>query len=204
MTHLAMDEIPLEVALLSPPQIRWRGEPLPLARRQMRGLLFYLAHAPALAPRDRLSFLFWPDLHDGDARAHLKRLLSTLGSALPDGALLSAGHDVVGLDPGRVWCDVEQFQELAAASHPGQQARAVELYRGPFLDGFSLPDCPQYGDWQAHLQPQTELAYLVTRRAAVLWTFCGPWACKVVTINDGDTGSPSRLATLVSGGNHVQ
>ena len=152
----------LQIDLLGPPQVRWRGEPLPLVRRQVRGLLFYLAHTPAPAPRDCLCFLFWPDLPDGDARAHLKRLLSTLRSALPDGALLAAGHDAVGLDRGRVWCDVEQFQGLAVASHPGQQARAVELHRGPFLDGFSLPDCPEYGDWQAQVQAQTERTYLRT------------------------------------------
>lgn len=162
MTHFTKDTTPLQIALFGPPQILWRGEPLPLARRQVRGLLFYLAHTPAPAPRDRLSFLFWPDLPDADARAHLKRLLSTLRSALPDGSLLAADNGAIALDRGRVWCDVEEFHKLAAASHPGPQARAAALYRGPFLDGFSLPDCPEYGDWQTQVQAQTERAYLAT------------------------------------------
>lgn len=49
MTHVATGETTLQVALLGPPQILWRGEPFRVARRQVRGLLFYLAHAPAPA-----------------------------------------------------------------------------------------------------------------------------------------------------------
>ena len=162
----------LHITLLGPPQLTWRGEPFDVARRQVRGLLFYLAHAAALVPRDRLAFLFWPDLPDHDARAHLKRLLSTLRSALPDGALLQAGPGAVGLDKTRLWCDSTEFARLAATPDPDSWAQAVDLYRGPFLDGFSLPDSPEYGDWQAQVQAQLErrclaaLAGLVEARRA--------------------------------------
>ena len=150
----------LRIYLLGPPQITWRGEALDLTRRQARALLFYLAHTLEPASRDRLAFYFWPDLPDLDARHNLKRLLSTLRSALPDGSLLTVGRGAVGLDQARVWCDVAAFGGLVEAADPVSWAQAVELYRGPFLDGFTLPDCPEYGDWQLQVQTQAGQRYL--------------------------------------------
>ena len=43
---------------------------------------------------------------------------------------------------------------------PPPRRRLSELYHGPFLDGFALPDCPEYGDWQLQVQAQTEQRYL--------------------------------------------
>lgn len=151
----------LQINILGPPQLAWRGEPFALTRRQARALLFSLAHTPEPVSRDRLAFLFWPDLPDLDARTNLKRLLSTLRSALPDGSLLTAGRGSVGLDWTRVWCDAAAFGERVEAADPAAWAQAVDLYRGPFLDGFALPDCPEYGNWQLQVQAQAEQRYLV-------------------------------------------
>ena len=43
----------LRINLLGPPQLTWRGDPFDATRRQVRGLLFYLAHVAAPAPRQR-------------------------------------------------------------------------------------------------------------------------------------------------------
>ena len=57
--------------------------------------------------------------------------------------------------------DVTRFRSLIEAcrthTHPGppencadcaaRLAQAVKLVRGPFLDGFSLPDCPTFDEW---------------------------------------------------------
>ena len=51
----------LQVCLLGPPSLAWRGEPLTLPRRQARALLFYLAAVPQPVTRDHLCLLFWPD-----------------------------------------------------------------------------------------------------------------------------------------------
>ena len=150
----------LQITLLGSPQVVWRGVALALSRRQLRALLFYLAQAPEPAPRDRLAFLFWPDLPDLTARNNLKRLLSSLRSELPDGSLLLADHSVIGLDRARLWCDAAAFEQLAATSDPGSWTQAVGLYRGGFLDGFSLPASPEYGDWQCQVQTQVERLYL--------------------------------------------
>jgi DNA-binding SARP family transcriptional activator len=152
----------LQVNMLGPPQLAWGGEPFEVPRRQVRGLLYYLAQAAEPVPRDRLAFLFWPDLPDHDARAHLKRLLSTLRHALPDGSLLQAGRGNIGLAGARLWCDVIAFEQLATVADPGAWAQAAALYRGPFLDGFSLSHSTEYDNWQAQMQSRLERHYLTT------------------------------------------
>ena len=56
----------------------WRGQPLKLSRRQARGLIYYLAEALEPTSRDRLSFTFWLDIPEAEARRKLSRLMSLL------------------------------------------------------------------------------------------------------------------------------
>ncbi|MCP4211427.1 MAG: AAA family ATPase [Halieaceae bacterium] len=172
MMNSLLSEGVMQLRLLGTPQILWCGEPFTLSRRQARALLFYLAHTSNPVSRGRLAFLFWPDLPDATARTNLKRLLSTMRKALPDASLLSSGRGAVALDRERVWCDTAAFQQFVEASEPVLLTQAVDLYNGPFLDGFSLPDCPEFGDWQFQVQRQAErhhlaaLSSLIDARAA--------------------------------------
>ena len=159
MTRVSTDGA-LYINLLGPPQVAWRNEPLALTRRQSRALLFYLAHTPEPVARDRLAFLFWPDLPDPDARRNLKRLLSALRHTLPDDTLQTTARGAVGLDDTGVFCDLTAFNALSESADPSSWGQAVDLYRGPFLDGFTVPDCPEYGEWQLQMQSQTEQRYL--------------------------------------------
>lgn len=161
MTRFSTDAA-LHINLLGPPQVTWSSEPLTLSRRQSRALLFYLAHTPEPVARDRLAFLFWSDLPDPDARRNLKRLLSALRHTLPDDTLLTTDRGTVGLDHTGVFCDSTVFNELFESADPSSWVRAVDLYRGPFLDGFTVPGCPEYGEWQLQMQAQTEQRYLAT------------------------------------------
>jgi predicted ATPase len=77
---------------------------------------------------------------------------------------LSEGRKITGQDSlstdretvvlaSEVWCDVDQFQQLieCPSSSPDCLAsltEAVNLYRDDFLTGFTLPDCPDYDEWQ--------------------------------------------------------
>ena len=142
--------------------MQWGDQAFTPARRQVRALLYYLAATLEPLSRDRLAFLFWADLPDSAARNNLKRLLSTVRSALPERSILTASRDIVGLDRSRIWCDVEEFQRLAAGSDPGSWVEAVGLYHGPFLASFSLLNSPEYQTWHYQLQAQAELAYLDT------------------------------------------
>ena len=141
----------LHVCLLGPPSLAWQGEPLTLPRRQARALLFYLAAAPQAVTRDHLCLLFWPDATETTARCNLSRLVSILHDTLPDPALLITSDDQIGLTRSGVQSDLQTFDLLWGAWKAGGQPsclqQAVALYRGPFLEGFSLPDCPEYEAW---------------------------------------------------------
>ncbi len=52
----------LGVYLLGPPRVEWAGDPWDIPRRQVRALLYRLAVQPDPVPRERLCFLFWPDV----------------------------------------------------------------------------------------------------------------------------------------------
>lgn len=126
---------PLSINLLGPPQIALAGAPLTLPRRQMRALLYRLAVAQQPVPRDPLCFLFWPDIADTAARRNLTVLLNQLRQALPAPTLLQTQPDLIQLDPAHIQTDTVAF------------ANAVDLYTGPFLDGFSLPASAEFDSW---------------------------------------------------------
>ncbi|HEX9374221.1 MAG TPA: BTAD domain-containing putative transcriptional regulator, partial [Roseiflexaceae bacterium] len=99
----------------------------------------------------QISFLFWPDVPDATARRHLTHLLTLLRRALPQPAVLLTDEEAVALDQGMVWCDAVAFTQLTATVDPHARIaalqRAVQLYHGLFLDGFTLPDCAEFDTW---------------------------------------------------------
>ena len=73
----------LRIHLLGPPEVVWADRGLPLPRRQVRALLYRLAAGPQPVPREKLSYLLWPDTPEADARRNLRGLLTHLRHALP-------------------------------------------------------------------------------------------------------------------------
>ena len=154
----------LVVHLLGAPVVRWSGDTVDIARRQVRALLYRLAASQDSIPREQLCFLFWPDIPETDARRKLTGLLAHLRRSLPESDLVIAADDHVGLAPVRTGSDLGAFKRLIS-SQAGVQApetlrRAVDLYRGPFLDGFSLPENPEYETWVTVERQICERAYL--------------------------------------------
>ncbi len=141
----------LQIRLLGPPEVRWQGELLAMPRRQVRALLYRLAVDTRPAARDRLCFLFWPDAPDATAHHNLSRLLTLLHNALPDPDLVVVHDDQIDLHRHRFWTDTQAFADLHSAWNvQGDIAslrQAVDLYRGPFLDGFDLPGCTEFETW---------------------------------------------------------
>ncbi|HEX2185373.1 MAG TPA: BTAD domain-containing putative transcriptional regulator, partial [Chloroflexota bacterium] len=137
--------------MLGPPRISWAGEPLLLPRRQARALLYHLAAVPQPVPRDRLCFLLWPDVSDATARRSLTVVLNHIRRALPLGDTLTVEGDAVGLDRLRLWTDVAVLGDVTARAtrerHLDRLSEATRLYRGPFLDGFTLPEAEEYEAW---------------------------------------------------------
>lgn len=155
---------PFWIRLLGTPAITWQSQPFTLARRQARALLYRLADDLHPAPRDRLIFLLWPDIPETTARRNLIRLLSYARQALPQPELLLSDNTAVALNPDLVGSDTAQFARLCAADDAIGWETAVSLYRGRFLNGFTLPGSPEFDYWLSQTQRQYERAYLAVLR----------------------------------------
>src|SRR5262245_2827703 len=144
-------DAPLQIALLGAPEVTWAGAARPIPRRQTRALLYRLAAEPRVVPRAQLGLHFWPDLPDASARRNVTHLLTLLRRALPRSDLLLSDGEAVGLNPQAVWSDTTAFARLIGTvdrqRRPAALTEALDLYRGPFLDGFALPDCPEFEVW---------------------------------------------------------
>ena len=107
-------------------------------------LLAYVALAPtrAFLSRDQLVGAFWPDQDEERARSSLRTALYSLRSILGANVLLTRGDDV-GVDTALLTCDALDF---SAALKSDALARALELYRGPLLEGV-LPHTVELQHW---------------------------------------------------------
>ncbi|MCE7982440.1 MAG: transcriptional activator domain-containing protein [Caldilinea sp. CFX5] len=154
----------LQATLFGPPQLINAGAAIPLARRQMRALFFRLAVALRPVARDQLCFLFWPDIDDSAARRNLTVLLNQLRQALPCPELVLSQGDAILLNPDHLQTDTVVFAEALAQATRGGMVEplttAVDLYRGPFLDGFALPACAEFEAWAGQERQSWERRYL--------------------------------------------
>ncbi len=177
------------IYLLGSPRVEWATCPLAIPRRQARALLYRLAAHLEPVPREHLCFLFWPDLPESVARRNLSHLLTHLRRALPDSEALLDIDDHVELDPRRAWSDTAAFEKLCVNLTPppstpspfsskerGKEAeggrgealqQAVDLYRGPFLAGFSLPTSPEFEAWATLERYSREHLYLKALAALI-------------------------------------
>jgi DNA-binding SARP family transcriptional activator/thioredoxin-like negative regulator of GroEL len=93
--------------------------------------------------RDSLLTYLWPDADEERGPRALTQALSALRRDLgSDEALL--GLDDLRLNSDLVTTDFGEFHEALAA---GDLERAVECYRGPFLEGFDLPGADSFERW---------------------------------------------------------
>jgi predicted ATPase/DNA-binding SARP family transcriptional activator len=140
--------------LLGAPHLDIAGEIVPIHRRKVMALLAYLAVKGEPQRRESLAALFWPDSPAKLANGSLRRTLSELNKVV-GGDWIISDREMVGLAPGLgLWLDIVSFQKnLAdcARATPDCLDRlntAVSLYRDDFMAGFTLPDCPDFDEWQ--------------------------------------------------------
>jgi len=143
----------LAVRLLGSFQVSLDGEPVTGFRSdKVRALLAYLCVESARPHRrERVAGLLWPELPERSARSNLRHALSNLRTVLGErdaaSPVLIATRQTVRLDPaGDVWVDALELAEQAGG-HVSDLVQAVELYRGEFMAGFSLADCPEFEEW---------------------------------------------------------
>ncbi|MFN8485234.1 MAG: BTAD domain-containing putative transcriptional regulator [Anaerolineae bacterium] len=122
-------------------------------------------------PRAQLCYLFWPDVPDATARRNLTRLLVLVRSSLPRPTLLVTEDEIVTLDREQVASDTVEFVRLISAMDSSVRREtlrsAVDLYRGPFLDGFALPDAAEFESWMEEERRTWERRVLDTLAALI-------------------------------------
>jgi WD40 repeat protein/DNA-binding SARP family transcriptional activator len=127
---------------------------------KVRALLSYLAvEWERPHRREKLAGLLWPDYPESSARSSLRRALADLRKGIGDeGAeppyLLITRQMIQFNQESEAWVDVTAFTSLSQAKvHTDQGViqgwrEAVDMYRGEFMEGFSLPDSPAFEEWQ--------------------------------------------------------
>jgi DNA-binding SARP family transcriptional activator/predicted ATPase len=149
----------LTVRLLGPLEVALDGDPVSgFATDKVRALLAYLVvEAGRPHRREKLAGLLWPNRPEPSARANLRRALSNLRQAIgdreADPPYLHVSRQTIQLNGASdEWVDVAAFTQRARPQDNDQGTinlleEAVALYRGPFLEGFTLADSAALEEW---------------------------------------------------------
>ena len=158
---------PLALYVLGPFHLTRQGMPITAFRSdKVRALLVYLVlEHDRPHRRDELAGLLWPEMSDEAARRNLRLSLHRLRQTLGDdekSAFFDLTRDTVQCRLETIWVDALAFEEMlmAVQRHPHEAVercdacaehltRAVDLYRGDFLQGFLLKDTLPFSEWVA-------------------------------------------------------
>ncbi|MGD8806621.1 MAG: AAA family ATPase [Chloroflexota bacterium] len=154
----------LVIRLLGTPEIQFGEQPLSFRTRKVLALLVYLVMERGMHSRESLMALLWPESPASSAAASLRVTLSRLRKGLD-----TAG-DVIISEGGHIGFDADYAMDLdlewlATAAQPETAPDDLEpiltLDRGEFLEGFALPDAPEFDTW-AEIQRQIRQRQLET------------------------------------------
>ncbi|MCB0165993.1 MAG: AAA family ATPase [Anaerolineae bacterium] len=135
--------------LLGPVHVENKGQVVDgFISRKVVALLGYLTVAMRPVTRSYLAHLFWEDKSETRGRANLSRALSNLSKLLPNWVL--ADYHTVQFNAAAVdQIDIIQFKSLIDHGQISDLVRATLLYRGDFMAGINLADCPEFDGWLA-------------------------------------------------------
>jgi predicted ATPase/DNA-binding SARP family transcriptional activator len=148
----------LQLALFGEPFVARGDAPVGgFAYKKSLALLAYLAVTGQAHARERLAGLLWGEATDANALASLRKALADLRDRV-EPHLVITRHDVAFDRECPYWLDVEAFERRVdravgqvggalTAEDAASLARAVELYRGDFLEGFYVHRAPAYEEW---------------------------------------------------------
>jgi DNA-binding SARP family transcriptional activator/predicted ATPase len=173
----------LSLSCLGPFQVTLDGQPVTgFKSNKVRALLAYLAvEADRPHSRELLAGLLWPDWPDRDALSNLRYALSNLRRVIGDRTAkppcLLITRDTLQFNTTSDYrLDVTVFTAQTEPT-PGMArdlqdlsnvAEAITLYRGAFLEGFSIKDSVAFEEWTLIKRQQiaqhllSALRYLVT------------------------------------------
>lgn len=150
------------------------GRPLiGLSSRTAEALLIYLMRQPRPLSRQVIADFLWDDRAADRAAANLRTLLTMMRKELGDYLFIDR-YNVGFNHESDFWLDVAELERQMAALEPVIQAvaslttdqaaalqTAVDLYQGPFLEGFYLSESRGFDEWlaltQERLRHQVEI-----------------------------------------------
>lgn len=157
---MSSDSSRLNISLLGPPAVVVDDKPIVVDTRKAIALLAYLAVSGVASTRDELVALFWPESEPDKGRSALRRTLSTLRSALDD-RWIESDRFRIGLNRDGVVLDLEKVEVVVDHGHDPRIAcprciepltESVALYRGLFMEGFTVAASPEFDQWLTLLQ----------------------------------------------------
>lgn len=180
------------------------GEPLGGAAAQRRSLallaLLSIAGDAGLS-RDKLLGLLWPDVDAERARHSLTQALYNARRALRAEDLFIVGADI-RLNGECLTSDVRELEAAAAA---GELHRVVELYKGPFLDGFYVSGSGEFERWSASQRERVDakVADALSRLADAAedsadYRAAVEWRRRLATMSPLDSSGAVRLMTALA------
>src|SRR2546428_9353647 len=160
----------LKIALLGPPEVAHRNHRLAFPERKVLALLAYLASGGGMHERQKLTRLLWPERDMAHGRTalrihllHLRHMLeedtsleceshllitnNTLGLDLASGIDLALHALETAWRLVRVLPAPEAVQGEVRLALIAQLDRAAALYRGSFLQDFTLRETLDYDNW---------------------------------------------------------
>jgi DNA-binding SARP family transcriptional activator/pimeloyl-ACP methyl ester carboxylesterase len=168
----------LELRFLGGIEAARAGAPVVLPpSKKTRALLAYLAVSGRPHRRERICEMFW-DVPD-DPRGSLRWSLSKIRAVVDEEACrrIVADRDQIAFEPGGARIDVREIKSRFAASLDGAQVESLKAaaaaFRGDFLEGLDLSNCPDFEAWRAAEREELRglqsriLSTLVQRLASV-------------------------------------
>ena len=143
------DSNTLTLTFLGAPEVHYRGQNLKFRSRKVFALLVYLAVAGGAHRRDKLFTLLWPESGQKQGSATLRSSLARVRKTL------SVAGEFIITEAGNLRFDVTQpyyldLHKLDAIWRAGSLTQLEDFFaetHGEFLEGFSLPDAPEFDEW---------------------------------------------------------
>ncbi|HEX3010760.1 MAG TPA: AAA family ATPase [Syntrophomonadaceae bacterium] len=157
----------LIINLLGKPIILQNDNPLNIKRKKCRGIIYYLAAHNNPISRYALQEIFWPEHDFSTAQHNLNVHLSEIRRQIPN--LIQGDNSSVQIS-SEIKIDTRLFEMCIEKSDEEELQKTLLLYRGDFLDGFTIDNSPEYDNWK--LEQQEHFKIIFTRGLAKLAEFC--------------------------------
>lgn len=138
----------LNLKLLGKPEILLGGQPVVIFHKA-QALFYYLAVTEHAHERSALLELLWSKIEGSDAKNNLRVTLSHLRKQGLGGHLSINRHSVAFDTNSNHFLDVEVLKSALRATPKTTDylEKTLKLYRGPFLEGFQVPEEKVFEQW---------------------------------------------------------